>query len=560
MGSRSGSTRDQYSAHEGIGSVPSKRTRAPGVAARVVELWWRALGHPWTAPTIIVGFCTLLLIIRAITWANVDLDMAEIYVLPQEWQLTYGLRHPPLLLWLAKVVLDLTGESVSALYVMKSVILGAGLYAYYRAALEILEDRRLAVIALLALLSMQSLRSTVHLQLVFTVPLISLLALSFLFFMRALKYQRKLDWILLGICVALGSWIKYIFMAQAGCVFIGALLVPGLRARVQAAGAALAAAIAVPFAVVAYLLPLLADYSLTQLTIAIMRGSGGTSDSSLWISARETLFAGLQSSGVYFVPGLLLFGLASWSGAQSLDRGAFGRSAAIATTIAILIGIASFAIYAIVMKATVVYPQWLLPFLMFLPIPVAYWASRTAQWRQKAFAALLCALFAVAPVYRVYTFQRGLQECPCDPSYWPLKALAEKIGAHGFREGTIVASDYLIAGAMRQAHIHSRIIAAGLPPEYFGHHRALPARYLVVWPTGDFNAAIKPYAQRALRLRNVQCGRVEMPMPGETVASLSYVIVEVPAVVGTDPITGEQVQGRVAPGPAGQQPATTGSP
>src|SRR4249920_2898085 len=136
---------------------------------------------------------------------NLQLDLAEDLALGKEWQLGYW-KHPPLPWWLADLSYRITG-SVNALYLLGPLAAVICLYAVWKLAREV-TDPLTALIAVLALEGIHYYSFSVvkfahdQVQLPFW-------AFTSLFFYRALRQGRIVDWALAGAFLAGAFWSKY---------------------------------------------------------------------------------------------------------------------------------------------------------------------------------------------------------------------------------------------------------------------------------------------------------------------------------------------------------------
>ena len=156
---------------------------------------------------------------------NLQLDLVEDLALGKEWQLGYW-KHPPLPWWIADLVYRLTGQ-IDAVYVLGPLAAVICLYAVWLLAREVAG----AFTGLLAVLVLEAVHYYNFSAVKFAHDQVQLPFWAFtgLFFYRALKRGRLLDWTLAGICLAGAFWSKYAAFALAATLGLFLLLDPTAR-------------------------------------------------------------------------------------------------------------------------------------------------------------------------------------------------------------------------------------------------------------------------------------------------------------------------------------------
>jgi len=164
-------------------------------------------------------------ILPILTCPNLQLDLAEDLALGKEWQLGYW-KHPPLPWWIADLSYRLTG-TIDALYLLGPLAAVICFYAVWKLGREV-TDELTALIAVLALEGMHYYNFSVvkfahdQVQLPFW-------AFTGLFFYRALRRGRLLDWALAGAFLAGAFWSKYAAFALAAALGLFLLIDPVAR-------------------------------------------------------------------------------------------------------------------------------------------------------------------------------------------------------------------------------------------------------------------------------------------------------------------------------------------
>jgi 4-amino-4-deoxy-L-arabinose transferase-like glycosyltransferase len=158
---------------------------------------------------------------------NLQLDLVEGLALGKEWQLGYW-KHPPLPWWAADLIYRIVGQ-VDAVYVLGPLAVVVCFYAVWLLAREVTGELE-ALVVVLALEAIHFYNFSAvkfahdQMQLPFW-------ALTGLFFYRAIKRERALDWLLAGVFLALAFWSKYAAFALVATLGLFLLFDPNaLRA------------------------------------------------------------------------------------------------------------------------------------------------------------------------------------------------------------------------------------------------------------------------------------------------------------------------------------------
>ena len=152
-------------------------------------------------------------------------------VITQALQPGYG-SQPPLYNWLQIAAFSVFGFGAPAIVILHFVLLWAVYVLVFLSARIVLDDEVKAAAVSLGLFAIpqigwEALHSHTHTLLSLTLAAATLLAM-----LRVLERGRWLDYLVLGICFALGALAKYSFIPFAAALLIAAATIPGLRARV----------------------------------------------------------------------------------------------------------------------------------------------------------------------------------------------------------------------------------------------------------------------------------------------------------------------------------------
>ena len=182
--------------------------------------------------TVLAAHLAVWTVLPILTCPNLQLDLAEDLALGKEWQLGYW-KHPPLPWWLADVVYRVTG-SVNAIYILGPLAAVVCFYAVYKLAREV-TDSFTALMVVLALEGMHYYNFSVvkfahdQVQLPFW-------AFTGLFFYRALRRGRVIDWALTGAFLAGAFWSKYAAFALAAALGLFLVFDPVARRTWRTSG------------------------------------------------------------------------------------------------------------------------------------------------------------------------------------------------------------------------------------------------------------------------------------------------------------------------------------
>ncbi len=185
--------------------------------------------------TRLIAFLTvyfaLQAVLRLLAVSSLGLDDAEMVVITQALAPGYG-SQPPLYNWLQIAAFSIFGFGAPAIVILHFVLLWAVYVLVFLSARIVLADEIKAAAVSLALFAIpqigwEALHSHTHTLLSLTLAAATLLAM-----LRVLERGRWLDYLVLGICFALGALAKYSFIPFAAALLIAAATIPGLRARV----------------------------------------------------------------------------------------------------------------------------------------------------------------------------------------------------------------------------------------------------------------------------------------------------------------------------------------
>jgi 4-amino-4-deoxy-L-arabinose transferase-like glycosyltransferase len=168
------------------------------------------LGQGQTLLLVLAAYFLVNIAVRLILPHGLELDEAEQTLLSQ-WMLAgYG-SQPPFYNWLQHGAIEIFGMSLVTLAGLKNLMLFGAYLFYYLAARQVMEDKRLAVIAALGLLTIPQVAFEAQRDLSHTVAAIFGASLFLYALLRLLSAPSLLAFLLFGIATGIGGITKYNF-------------------------------------------------------------------------------------------------------------------------------------------------------------------------------------------------------------------------------------------------------------------------------------------------------------------------------------------------------------
>ena len=339
----------------------------------------------WMFVTLHVAVWTLL---PGQVHPNVPVDLIEGLAWGHEWRLGYY-THPPLQAWILEAYARITGGGILFLYFLSQLGVGICLWAVWRLAREMVDDRH----ALLAVLLLEGVFYYNYESVDFNpntlqLPLWALVAL---FAHRAVRRQGIVHWALLGVFAALSVLAKYSAGFLLLAVFLFLVVHP--RARRCFAGPGPTVALLVFAALLAPHLAWGVEHGFPGLRHALQRAAGGGAWSHLYYPLRFTF-----SQALALLPaGLLLAVLAARRPRSPGRGGAWGFDHWFVFALALgpfLLHLAVSAVFGFKLKAMWGTPLWFLAGLM--AVMVVRPEVTAARFRR--FAGAWCGVFVLAAI------------------------------------------------------------------------------------------------------------------------------------------------------------------
>src|SRR5689334_6890590 len=153
-------------------------------------------------------YFALQALFRALVSNSAELDESEQILFAQSWSWGYG-SDPPLYTWLQILVFRVLGTHIFALAFLKNALLFSAFLFTYLGAKQITGDTRISTVAMLSLLLFPQITWESQRDLTHSVLATALAAATFYGLARLLRLGAARDFLLLGICLGLGTLSKY---------------------------------------------------------------------------------------------------------------------------------------------------------------------------------------------------------------------------------------------------------------------------------------------------------------------------------------------------------------
>ena len=416
-------------------AISMPRDASAGVATRLIAF--------------LALYFLLQTLLRIFGLSALGVDDAEMVVITQHWAWGYG-SQPPLYNWLQMATFAVLGFGAPAIAVLHFLLLFAAyLFVFLSGRLVFASDIKAAgaCLALFAIpqIGWEALHSHTHTLLSLAVASATLYTM-----LRVIGRGRWLDYLLLGVAIALGILAKYSYLPFALALLVAALTMPALRGRVLSwrmlAALVLALVITLPHL----------DWVLahTDETLSRTFKFGIEKESGLllaWGKGLVAMIAGVASYvalAVAVFAAVVLFPVRGRDAPARVRPGVPHGRAFLVRALVIALGLVLVAVLAT--RSTEVKERWLQPVLFVTPLVLMVLAeTRLTVVRERLLilfsgAIGIVLLVALAVAYLVPTVSGAPFRALA-----PFAELAEDIRDLGFADGTILAQDFYIAGNLR---------------------------------------------------------------------------------------------------------------
>ena len=445
---------------------------ADGLASMRSEIGW--LSHAPLILGLIAAYLGLHFALRLLLSPTLGIDDAEQILFAQQWAFGYRFRQPPLFTWLLLPVVEGLGPGVLAVSMVRYLLLAATYGFLYLAALQWIDDRRLAALSVFSYALIYVFAYYAHHDLTHTTALGAMIAATLFVFAKLAAKPNAYLYLLLGICFGLGMLAKWNFVMLAVGLPLTCLLLPGYRSLVWHGKSLLTIAVMALIVSPTALWMLSHGQTTGGVSSDILSGVDDPGGIEVMIQGGSAI---LTSLALFPMPFALIF-LAVFGksffrqGHEAPARKAVrSTSGFLAWLMVVVLGLH---VLLIVFFGAVNFTErWMHPALMVLPIYLfARLSPSRPSGRRIAFYLGVIAIFvAVAAGARLYRYAEGADECGKCREFAPFAALAADLRAAGFESGTIIADGMHIGGNLKMAFPESRVIDPAFP--------------LALWPSRD---------------------------------------------------------------------------
>lgn len=389
---------------------------------------------------------------------NIGTDEVDQALAAQSWAWGYEPRNPPLYTWLMMAAYAVFGVGVVAHVVVKYVLLSV-LYALaYAIARRLLRTPGFAELCALSLTFMQITGYNFHVGFSHTL-ILSVGVLGTLWaFLRVVQERRAIDYALLGAALAFGLLSKYNFALFAGPLLAAALLTRGPRAALldwrSLLTLAVSALLVTPH--VLWLMQITYDYASTVADVTGVDEPGGYL-SRVAAGLGNLALSALRDTAPLWIAALALFRKSEKSGESA------GADLRRLLWLCLTISAALPIVYVFFAGAGEIKWRYLAPVYLQAPFALFAWLdTRTISAARLRVYAVAAAVFAVTTIgiaaARGFAYGDHCRRCWME---MPIDALAVEMREAGFRDGTIIAGEWHVAGNLRLMFPEAAVLTPG---------------------------------------------------------------------------------------------------
>lgn len=478
-----------------MASDPIAERQKPNVAA-----WFLGLAAAYFAAQ------TLLRIFSA---TSLSLDEAEMLVVTQGFAFGYGGSQPPLYGWLMLIAFKLFGIGIPALAIVKNLLLFVIFTLMFFAGRIVLGSDWKAAVTSAALLTIPQVGWKAQFDLTHSVLALLIAALTFYVFLRVLRSGRVIDYLLLGVCFALGVMSKYNYAVFAAALLAGAVTIPSFRARVFSpwilAAFGVGLILLLPHLHWIWSHPAGAFARVSKLGIATELNVFSASGLSL-LSFMKTLTGCVALAIALFAA--IAFFPPRQTAAPASDS---GWPDAKQLVLRVLVLSLAFALMLIVAaRSTSLRDHWFMPLVMLLPMALFILFERRFTMERMRALGFASAALALAAFFALgfMNFFPDVGDVRTRASA-PYGRLAEKLRTLGFKDGYLLAETHYVGGNLKMRFPESAAASVeyGIPES--DAREARPA--LIAWP-GE-----RPLPQRLRNLWRDFCADADTNLPPQEV-------------------------------------------
>lgn len=407
---------------------------------------------------LLAGYFAVNVLVRLAMPASLELDEGQELFLAQWFASGYD-SQPPFYNWLQYGMVQVLGDTVAALSILKNLMLFGCFLFFGLTAHLVIRDRTLAIIATLGLLTIPEIGYEAQRDLTHTVAVLFAACLFVYFFIRALREPNALNYAMTGVAIGIGVISKYNFVLLPTAAIIAILPERKLRGRLLDPRMLLAILVAAAIVLPHGLWFLDHIDAATARTISKLTGDA---DGSRLDQIAEGLLSLVEAIAGFTLATLLLFAIAfggtllrSWK-AESQWARLIGRM--------FLVIVVALVLMVLFGGAENIEDRWLVPFFFLLPTylclkieasgeTIAGAARRFGVIALAIMVAVPLALFTRTPLLGAMG-RYGKQNVPYGP------AITAILSSNKDQPLVILADDHQMAGNLR---LHAQDIPVMLP-------------------------------------------------------------------------------------------------
>ncbi len=458
----------------------------------------------WSTPAFVAGAILLYLaahlIARLAMAPTLGIDDSEQALFAQHFVWGYRFRQPSLFTWMLLPAFEAFGVNITAISVLRYLLLGLGYAFIYLTARRVIADPACAALAVFSYALIYVFAYYAHHDLTHTTALSTAIAATFYVFVRLAERPTLGLYLLFGLAIGIGAQTKFNFLMLAVGLPLTCLILKDYRHLVltwkSLPAMAMAGLVVLPSAL--WMLAHVESFGGLAADIA------GTKETQSWGGALVEGSVELALAVVAFPQPLLPLFLAALALPMWRGRPAVAAAPASGAIGARFLGVLMLVIIALhwllvpTLGATAFAERWMHPALMILPVFLFALVAEGRPSRRSvtAYLAMVVLLVAVAFAARIVVYARGSDHCGSCRALAPFAELTEQLRAAGFQRGTVLADGFHVGGNLRVAFPDSRVIVPTYPLAVWPEDGS-GRQCLVVWRVNDPTADALPGAAGA---------------------------------------------------------------
>ena len=400
--------------------------------------------HPGRVYLLLAAYFAVNILLRLAAPAALELDEGQQLFLAQWFVLGYD-SQAPLYNWLQYAVVQVLGDSVLSLTLLKNVLLFCSYALFGLAAHLIIRDRTLAIVATLGMITIPQIGYEAQRDLTHTVAMLFAACLFIYALASALRAPSAFNYALAGVAIGMGTLSKYNFVLLPAATVLALALDRQYRTRLlnprMLLTVVIAGVIVAPHAVWFF------GHVSEATGRTVLKLARNTADNPGPLAG---ILALSEAIAAITLPTLAVFAFAfgrtlirAWASESPWTR-LLGRILVIATLLLLLL--------VLLGGVTYIRHRWLVPLFFLLPIYLCAKLDASGEkpvGAQRRFGAVVLAIMIFLPTMlfvRPFLGELGYYSKQNIPY---AQAVTEILASNGDRPSIIVAGDQQLAGNLR---------------------------------------------------------------------------------------------------------------